>query len=306
MGSDPLPLDLNALGRALAYASTIVLLGACAFLALVPRWRGERDDDQSLAARSAAAAWRTAFGAAGVLPVAHLVRAWGQVRDFIAPDPMTWAAARPMLLESAWGRGWMIQLVVATLAVGVAGYAPRRPVPGLASLAAAALAVAAASPLTGHAVEHPWNPGLGIGLHALHLIGGGAWLGALFTMVVAGLRVARGADAHDVARMVRAFSPVALAGAGTAVGAGLLLALAYVGTPRDLIGTSYGRVLIAKSMMLAAAMALGALNWRRLSPRLGDESATLAMRRSASLELAFGAGIVAATALLVSLPAPRI
>jgi len=302
----PLSLDLYTLGRGVAYAAALVLIGACVFAALIPRWRQEEDDDQSLAARSTGVMWRTAVTASLVLVVAHLLRAWGQANSFLEPDPVTWEAARPILFETAWGRGWSLQLGTALAACLAAWLAPRRPVVGLALLGTAALAVAATFPLTGHATEHPWGRTLGAGLHTVHITGGGAWLGALFTMVLAGMRTARGDDAADVARMVSAFSPVALAAAGTTVAAGGLLALAYVGTLGDLFGTRYGQVLVVKIVLLAAATALGAWNWRRLTPRLGTLSGTAAMTRSATAELSIGAGIVAVTAVLVSLPAPRI
>ena len=106
--------------------------------------------------------------------------------------------------------------------------------------------------------------------------------------------------------MVRAFSPVALASAGVVVIAGGLLALAYVGTLDDLVGTVYGQVLMVKVLLLAVTLAIGARNWRLLTPQLGTARGTDIMKRSAMIELAFGAGIIAATALLVSLPAPRI
>jgi len=303
---NPLPLDLYALGRGVAYAAALVLIGACVFAALIPSWRNDDDDEQSLAARATAATWRTALGASLLLVAAHLLRAWGQAHSFLDPDPVTWEAARPILLQTTWGRGWSIQFGVSLAACLAAWLGPRRPAHGLAVLATLGLGVAAASPLTGHATEHPWGSTLGTGLHAVHLVGGGAWLGTLFTMVMAAMRTARGDDADDVARMVRLFSPIALASAAVVVIAGGLLALAYVGTIGDLVGTIYGQVLIVKVLLLAATMAIGARNWRRLTPQLGTARGTEIMKRSATIELAFGAGIIAATALLVSLPAPRI
>jgi len=301
-----LPLDLYALGRGVAYAAALVLIGACVFAALIPGWRNDDDDDQSLAARATAGTWRVALGASLLLVAAHLLRAWGQAHSFLEPDPVTWEAMKPILLQTAWGRGWFVQTAVGLVACVAAWLGPRRPALGLAILGTLALGVAAASPLTGHATEHPWGSPLGTGLHAVHLVGGGAWLGTLFTMVVAAMRTARGDDADDVARMVRVFSPIALASAGVVVIAGGLLALAYVGTLGDLVGTPYGQVLMVKVLLLAVTMAIGARNWRLLTPQLGTPRGTDLMRRSAMGELAAGACIIAATALLVSLPAPRI
>ncbi|HXI20084.1 MAG TPA: hypothetical protein VNH46_03315, partial [Gemmatimonadales bacterium] len=93
-----LPLDLFAFGRGLAFAATLVLIGACVFAALIPRWRDPLDDDRSLAARALGVTWRVAAGAALVLLLAHVLRGYGEVRSFLDPiEPFTWEAARPVL-----------------------------------------------------------------------------------------------------------------------------------------------------------------------------------------------------------------
>lgn len=302
----PLPLDLYAAARLLAYLAALVLIGACTFAALVPRWRRSGDDDQSLAARSLARASQVALAAAPVLLFAHLLRAWGQVASFLDPDPITWDAARPILLSTAWGRGWMFQVAAALVTLPAAWFARRRPAAGLGLLGTAALAVAAAQPLTGHAQENPWGPTLGVGLHTLHLLGGGIWLGTLFSLFVAGLRAAREGDATDVAEMVSTFSPVALGGAGLAVAAGTLMGVAYIGNFTNLVQTDYGRALFLKILLLVVTMALGAWNWTKVKPRLGEPAVTRELRRSAGLELLIGLGLLAVTAVLVALPAPKL
>lgn len=306
----PLPIDLYALGRWLAYLATFALVGACAFAALLPRWRDPADDDTALAARALDRVWRVAIGAALLLSGAHLLRAYGQVRSFLDPlEPTTWEMARPVLFQTTWGRGWIAQVAAAGLSLAMALFAPRRSPSGLALLGTAALAVASASPLTGHAVEHPWGATLGVGLHALHLIGGGVWLGTLLSVAVAGLAggMARSdADHAAVARLITTFSPVALIGAGLAIGAGLLMAYAYIGDLHSLLTTQYGQTLMVKTALLALTMALGAWNWRRVTPRLGQAEGTRQLRASASVELVIGALLLAATAVLVALPAPRV
>jgi copper transport protein len=313
----PLPLDLYALGRGFAYAATLALIGACLFAALIPRWRDADDDETSLAAVALGRAWQVAAAAAGILLCAHLLRAYGQVRSFLDPaDPTTWNAAMPVLLQTTWGRGWMAQVAAASLSVTLSLLAPRRSVSGFALVGTAAFAVVCASPLTGHAVENPWGRTLGVGLHALHLIGGGAWLGTLFSVAVCGLvpigsgyrPTPRDTNRDDaaIARMIAAFSPVALTGAGLAIAAGLLMAYAYVGDLGSLWGTTYGRTLLIKTLLLATTLALGAWNWRRVSPRLGTPAASAELRRSATIELAIGTMLLAVTAVLVSLPAPTL
>lgn len=306
-----LPLDLFAASRALAYLATLTLVGACAFVALIPRWRGPEDDERSLAARSLARAWHLAVGAAVLLLLADLARGLGQVRSFLDPgEPMTWAAARLMLVDSAWGHGWLAQLGTASLALLLLLATARRPAARLALAGTAVMAVVGGTPLTGHASEHPWGPSFGVGLHAVHLLGGGLWLGTLAALAIAALpllgdgRVVANRDHATLARLVSTFSPLALVGAGLAVGAGLLLGWSYVGSLAALTATAYGRALLLKSGLLLLTMALGAWNWRRVSPALGRPEGSARLRRSVTAELAVGLLLVATTAVLVALPAP--
>jgi copper transport protein len=106
--------------------------------------------------------------------------------------------------------------------------------------------------------------------------------------------------------MVGAFSPVALTGAAVAVGAGSLMGYAYVGNLEGLFAGRYGTALLIKLGLLAVTMALGAWNWRRVKPTLGQAGATAALTRSATLEVVIASLVVAVTAVLVALPAPRI
>ncbi len=306
----PLPLDLYAAARGVAYLATLLLIGACAFAALVPRWRDPVDNDQSLAAWALAGTWQVAGWAAGLLVLAHLARGYGQVRSFLEPfEPFTWDAARAVLLETAWGSAWLAQLAAAVVVLPLALYCRRQPAIGLALLGGAVLLAVAATPRTGHAAENPWGPGLGLGLHALHLVGGGIWLGSLGVMFLAGLRRAsgqRGGVDRGVARMVRTFSPLALTGATLAISTGGLLGVAYVGGLGNLWGSSYGRVLLLKILLLVVTMAFGAWNWRKLSPALGTPGATAALTRSAAVELSIALLLLSVTAVLVALPAPNL
>ena len=99
---------------------------------------------------------------------------------------------------------------------------------------------------------------------------------------------------------------MALAGAATAIVAGTLLAWAYIGSVADLLHTTYGQTLLVKVALLVLTMSLGAWNWRRVSPRLGEPAATELLHRSAIAELGTGLLLLIATAVLVALPAPRI
>jgi putative copper export protein len=304
----PLPIDLYALGRGLTSWAVLALVGVTVFVALIPRWRLAEDDERSLAARALARAWQVALTGSLLLLGADLLRAYGQVRSFLDPsEPFAWEVARPMLLQTAWGRGWICQISVAALTLMATLATRRRPAIGLGLVGTSALALAAVTPLTGHAVENPWGTSLGVGLHAVHLIGGGVWIGTLFTMLVAGLRVASApGDDAAVGRMVRAFSPVALTGAGLAIGAGSLMGVAYVGDLASLLAGRYGTALLIKLGLLGLTLGFGAWNWKRVTPTLGQPRGTAALRRSATIEVVIAFLVVAVTAVLVALPAPKV
>lgn len=99
-----------------------------------------------------------------------------------------------------------------------------------------------------------------------------------------------------------AFSALALWCVGALVASGTLGAWVQLGSVAALWGSAYGRTLLVKLGAVALVFAAGAYNWRRISPTLGDAAARL--RRSAALELALGAFVLAVTAVLVATPPP--
>jgi len=65
-----------------------------------------------------------------------------------------------------------------------------------------------------------------------------------------------------------------------------------------------GRTLLVKIGVLTVVFGTGAYNWLRVRPALGTEAAGSRLRRSAILELAVGAIVLAVTAVLVATPPP--
>jgi copper resistance protein D len=148
-------------------------------------------------------------------------------------------------------------------------------------------------------------------VNPLHVLAGGLWLGTLFVLVFAGLGSVfasalpsqrRGAQ---VAAWVNAFSPLALSSAAMLATFGVITAWRHLKRFDALWTTPYGTTLIVKLCIVAAVLALGAWNWRRVKPRLGGEPAARMLERSARAELAVAALVLAVTAILVSLPSPE-
>lgn len=145
----------------------------------------------------------------------------------------------------------------------------------------------------------------------LHVLAGGLWIGTLFVMLVAGIsavlrdepvRERRGAIVSD---MVYSFSPLALTAAAVLVLFGVIIAWEHLHVLSNLWSTPYGIALIVKLCFVAMVFTLGAWNWRRRRPSLGSEPAALAIRRSAISEVSVAAVVLVATAILLSIPAPR-
>lgn len=144
-----------------------------------------------------------------------------------------------------------------------------------------------------------------------HELAAGLWVGTLFLLVVAALMpLHRAAIAPErrgalAAALVRAFSPWALASAGTLAVLGVITAWRKLKHLDTLWTTPYGYALIAKLCVVAVVVGLGAFNWKRQSPKLGTEAGAIDLERSARMELTAAFVVLMVTAILVSLPSPR-
>lgn len=209
------------------------------------------------------------------------------------PAALESAALVRFALETRAGRLALVRLSLLTLLVGwisVRGDARRVPdwlaargEGGLLALAAVVVLVAA-----GHGAAVTPDPTLALAMGAAHSVPAAAWAGALLPLAGLLARAAReeGADARPYAVLaVRRFSRLALLAMALLAGSGLWNARAYVGSGAGLVGTPYGRLLLAKLSLLAAILGLALAN-RRWLPRLSEDAATRgrpALRRLATL-----------------------
>lgn len=137
------------------------------------------------------------------------------------------------------------------------------------------------------------------------------WLGTLLVLVTVGVPVVfrAGATPDERGRMTAAlvnrFSPLALCAAGLLAITGITTAWRHLHRLSSLWTTPYGYTLDIKLVFVLVILALGAWNWKRMTPRLGSEAAAGELRRSATAELAFAGVVLIITAILVSLPSPR-
>jgi putative copper export protein/methionine-rich copper-binding protein CopC len=207
-----------------------------------------------------------------------------------------------LVSQTMWGHGWLVG-GVGTVVVLAGLVVARRSQVGWYLAAVGALAVAASPALTGHAAADAERPVLAILVDALHVLGGGAWLGTLLLVAMAGvpaaLRRVPGERGPAVASILRAFHPLALWCVPLVFVSGLVSAWLRLGSFGALTSSRYGTYLLVKVLIFACVALTGAYNWRRVLPTLGEESGARTIRRTASLELALGAVVLAVTAALV-------
>lgn len=298
MDDESFALVLLAAAKWVTCAGLVGLTGAVAIRRLLPPSAGAADPagvDRRVHAVAGASAAALLAGAAARL----YAQTWSV---FGLDEAVTPELVRVIAVESRWAAGWRPQAAFAALAALAAVCWRLRPGAGWWLMACAAAGAWVTLPLTGHAMSGdtraPWL------LQAAHGIGAGLWVGTLAALAaVAGGLAERPRGHRRVAELVGRFSPLAVAAVGMAAVTGVLTAALYVGAPAQL-WTDYGRVLLVKVVLFLAAGAVGAYNWRRLTPRLGDAAGTRALLRSARLELALAAGVLAATAVLAHLAMP--
>ncbi len=149
-------------------------------------------------------------------------------------------------------------------------------------------------------------------VNAVHILAASTWLGTLTVMLFAGIRTIVSAPAGGLSRqnvaanIVNAFTPVALTAAIVVALSGATTAWLHLKRLPNIWETDYGRALIVKLCVVLAVVAMGWWNWKRVKPSLaeGDES-VVRLNRSATTEVILAAIVLAATAVLVSLPSPR-
>jgi copper transport protein len=132
----------------------------------------------------------------------------------------------------------------------------------------------------------------------LHVVAVGLWIGGLAALLL----VVRGRPDEDKARWVRRFSTWAGVGLGAVAVTGVVRAVDELGSIDALLNTDFGRLLIAKTALLALLAVLGAANRFINVPRAARVLAGL--RRVATTEVAVGGVVLLLTAILVNVAPP--
>jgi len=161
------------------------------------------------------------------------------------------------------------------------------------------IAAAVSPSLSGHAVDGTmlW---LRIPIDMLHVLAGAAWLGGLVQMLTIIVRE-RSLDPR-ISKVVNRYAKLAAASVGMLVVTGVYATLnelnAGIG---ELFGSTWGRLVLLKVLLLAATMPLANVNRLRNVPDVGHDPVrgVPRLRRFVALELVIIIWVVGATAMLV-------
>jgi copper transport protein len=250
--------------------------------------------------------------AAVVLILAWVLRMTAQVLAFRDPFVPLREDVSFLLFETFWGTVWMAQGAVVVLLVVGFGLArardrsdPRVASPVWWFIGVLTLALVATLALSSHAMSVERGRPLIVAADALHALTAAIWIGSLAVILAVGRGASeRDADVSAFAAQIRSFSPLALTSGITLVTLGLVLSWTHVQSFANLVGTRYGRLLIAKVGMAGAVFAAGFWNWRRGVPTCDHPEGAAAVRSRAAGEVFLAVGVLLLTAVLVNSPKP--
>jgi copper transport protein len=211
--------------------------------------------------------------------------------------------ARPKVWVTALSTSYAFTVLFASLAMLAALWAlfSRRPGGSRAASALAMIATGLALASSGHAAtaNSQWLMRPAVFVHATAIA---FWIGALAPL--AALFAGRDAAAGPALRRFSGAIPYVLA---VLLAAGIVLAVVQVGHFGALVSTAYGRVLLAKLVLVALLLAVAAFNrWRLTKPALaGDARAERRFVRSVVGEIVLVTAILCTVALWRFTPPPR-
>jgi putative copper export protein len=249
-----------------------------------------------------AAAARLGLTSGLFLPVAMGLVFARQLLEFRDPFVPWTEDALLLLAETPWGSTWTWATVFSLIVLGAFVLAGRRTRPGWWVATGGVIALATYPALSGHASGTEGLRPITLTADFLHVVAAGTWIGGLAFVLTADRRwrstePSRGASLLPI--LVPIFSPVAIASVITLIVTGGLAAWVHVEGLAAVVTTGYGRLLALKLSIVLIVMYIGAVNWRRLTRRLGEDLGQAALRRSATFELVAAQIVLIVTALLV-------
>lgn len=295
------PKYLSVASRWLTFVSTVLVVGFAGFQAMV-LWPAVRKSASSATTRESLSglirrSWWFALSFGLVATVLALVsQAWRNAGGF--GDGL--GALGDMLADTRFGDIWLLRagvlllLAELTALFGQRFLTPRhRGVTASAIVLGAALVLPATSSLNSHAAAGDDLTVIATVADWVHTVGASFWLGGLVLFVLV-LRTGLPRSSQDdrtklLASMLPRFSLLAIAAVGAISLTGAFQWALQVGNLDDTVSSGFGQSLIAKTLLLAPMLGLGALHLLRVSPvfRTAAVSVGQMMARAGAVERLF-------------------
>ena len=309
--------------RTLHFTATITLTGVFAFERLVadPAFRrsgAASEGAVELRRRLGWLAWAS-LALALVSGAAWLVAVAAGMSGKPLGAALSQGAVAVVLTRTRFGEDWQLRFALAVLLGFCLVVRGRRRSRAGGAIGWMALLIAAAMLASlawaGHGASTPGPAGdLHLAADFFHLLAAGLWLGTLppLILLLAEARRTRDANWTAVARTAtRRYSVLAVASVTVLLAGGMVNTWFLAGTVPALVGTEYGRLLLAKISLFIAMLLVAAVNLLRLTPRLADSTGrtrnvvwrTVArLQSNARIETALGLGVLAIVGALGTLP----
>lgn len=276
--------NLIAIGKAVGYAGLVLLVGPVLVLALL--WparlsqRGPR---------------RVMWAGFGVVALATLAGLYLQA-PYTTGSSLTGVTGSDLgdVLGSQYGIALLVRLALLAVAAFLVRplLAGRDGIVDRVLLLAVAAGAALTWPLAGHPAASP-VPAVSVVVDALHLAGAAVWLGGLLMLA---LFLLRQADNRELGAILPIWSRWAALAVSTVLLAGVVSGLIQIGTPSALVDTTYGRLMIAKIVLVGLILAAAFFARRWTTNGAADNPRPL--RRVVTTELAIAAVVLAVTGAL--------
>ena len=279
---DVIMADPLILARGFHFAMTVLASGTICFMTLVAEPAARAPGSQTLAGYAALRRQLTLLAALALILTVLSGAVWlalvgagilGVPLANIWLDGGIWTVAS----ETQFGRIACARLIMA----GVLGLLLAWPPTRWLQLLAGAGLVALIAP-SGHAGATPGVTGaIQLISDGFHLLAAGAWLGGLpaLVLLLGWSRHGAGPDRVTVAvNATNRFSILGIVCVLTLVASGTVNSWVLLSGPRDLIATTYGRVLLLKIGLFAAMLGIAAVNRFCVTPRLTEPGAARALQ----------------------------
>lgn len=307
---DPGLVPAGTAQRWIHLLATVLLLGVVAFRSGVLGARRHQAELAAVAERARGGLRRLAWTAGILLAITLITRLTHQLGELGGDDGRAWDLLPFLLFRTAWGAGWFLHLAAIVLVVTGLVVAKREGGAGRGwgILVGAAILLPLVPALQGHAMGSDARA-LAIPILWVHVAAVGTWLGGLLVLVLVGLPAVKKAGPSEgglprLARLVNAFSRVALVAVAMIVVSGAANTFLVGPGPAGIVESTWGRTLLLKLALLAGAFLLGFYNWRRVRPALAERPDPGALRIPATVEAIVGIIILLVTAALVATPLP--